>query len=133
MSKFYTNLRDKTVLNLLSSKGQKMTLRSTVEGTYDLDTSTKSISQVDYTVIGVITQIDETIAQGLQTDSTSRMAIISASGLPIVPSQKDRMIVKDIEYRILRVIPIDPGGIQVCYKIVLGSGLQTIVHRESPA
>lgn len=133
MSDFYKNLRDKTALKLLSSKGQKMTLRSTVEGAYDLDTSTKSISQVDYTVIGIITQIDESIAQGLQTDSTTRMAIISASGLSIVPSQKDRMIVKGLEYKILRVIPIDPGGIQVCYKILLASGLQTIVHRESPA
>jgi hypothetical protein len=133
MSDFYKNLRDKTALKLLSSKGQKMTLRSTVEGAYDLDTSTKSISQVDYTVIGIITQIDESIAQGLQTDSTTRMAIISASGLSIVPSQKDRMIVKGVEYKILRVIPIDPGGIQVCYKILLASGLQTIVHRESPA
>jgi hypothetical protein len=43
------------------------------------------------------------------------------------------MIVKGVEYKILRVIPIDPGGIQVCYKILLASGLQTIVHRESPA
>lgn len=130
---FYENIRDKTVLQLLTKYGQNLTIKRVVEGTFDVNTASISNTETSFVVKGVITNIDETIAQGTQTDFSSRMAIVAASGLSITPNQSDKLVVGLVEYRILNVVPISPAGIVVAYKLLIVSGLQTIAHRESPA
>jgi hypothetical protein len=110
-----------------------MTIKRVVEGDFDVSTATITTVETTYEVRGVITNIDATIAQGTLTQFSSRTAIIQASDLAIVPNQSDKLVVGEVDYRILSVTPIDPGGIQLCYKLNIVSGLQTIIHRESPA
>lgn len=130
---FYEGLRDNTAKNLLIKFGRSMTLKKLNEGVFDTNTSTKTDTETSYTVKGITVDIDRHIAQGVQAEYWNQMPIISASGLGVVPSSRDSMIIDGVTYKVLKVIPIAPGGVTVIYKLIVSLGLLEIVHRESPA
>jgi hypothetical protein len=120
--KFYTDLRDNTVLPLIKQFGVPMVLKSNREPTIDPDTGAILVAaaEVSTTFDGLIRfysqdQIDgkDILANDIQV--LCEMSAFNTAG--IVPDTSMQVIAQGITYNIVRETPTQPGGVRVLTKL----------------
>lgn len=74
----------------------------------------------DYPCTLVQMTIDLTKATGTLIEATDRMAMISSSDLPIVPTTADVIVIGTREHAIKSIQPLqpDPGSVALVYEVV---------------
>ena len=121
-AKFYTNLRDKTVLPLIKQFGFSMVLKSNREPVVDPNTGaiTEAAAEVETTFDGLFRfysqdEIDgkDILANDIQV--LCEMSTLTAAG--IVPDTSMQLIAQGVTYNIVRETPTQPGGIRVLTRI----------------
>jgi hypothetical protein len=114
---FYEDKRDGTVANAMAKYGMAMTLVVPAEGTYDPDTGAFTPgSDKTYAVRGLNGTYKKS-RKGDITQAKSRFVYLSASGLAVEPTPNHKLRVSGVDYEILDVEPLTPGGITVMYQL----------------
>ncbi len=121
MSYDYTRSRA-AARSLLARYGQDVTLRRTLQGTYDSATGSFSGgSSTDYAARAVVSNYqDGTDGGTIQTGD--RHVLMAADGLAVEPAppatgQTDSLIIEGETFQIVRVRTIRPGEANVLYDI----------------
>lgn len=116
---FYTGLRE-TADDLLTDYGQTMTLTSVVAPSdYNPADGDATNTETDYPVTGALIDIASEQVDGTTIFATDQRILLSAEGLSVTPKADDNIVVSSASYKIIRVKPINPGGIAVVYDIIV--------------
>lgn len=114
---FYEDKRDGTVKNAMAKYGMAMTLVVPAEGTFDPDDGdfTPGTDKL-YAVRGLNGNFKKSRKQDM-TQGKARFVYLSASGLAIEPTPNHKLRVSGVDYEILDVQPLTPGGVTVMYEL----------------
>ena len=125
--KFYTNLRDKTVLPLIKQFGLPMSLKSNREPTIDPDTGaiTAAATDVFTTFNGLFRfysqdEISKALGSGqdiLANDIQVLCEVSAFNTAGIVPDSSMQVIAQGVTYNVVRETPTQPGGIRVLTRL----------------
>ncbi len=110
---FYESLRD-TAARLIADKGRTMTLRSKTAGSYSTSSGAVSVTSVDTTVTGVVTnyplmRVDGTLVQ------RGDLKVLTVSS--VAPKAGDGLYIGTVEHDIIDVREVNPGGTVVVYAV----------------
>lgn len=117
MAGFYESLRDSTVHNLLQRYGLKATLLKTVNAVFNATTGAMDSPGTDQ-------KIAATIVKGTYIKKNGVGSLVKEGDLQVYMSAKapvsdvltaNRLQVGKDTYEIVKVEPIDPGGVAVMY------------------
>lgn len=123
---FYTDLRDNVANELIKEFGSAMTLR-VPGGDQVFDGATGFVTSqgtpTDYAVSGVRTQYKKSEINGTNVKDGDFQVILAANNrttsaaLAVVPDTSMEIIDGGSTYKIVRVEPIQPGNVNVIYKL----------------
>jgi hypothetical protein len=117
MAGFYESKRDGTVANAMAKYGMDMTLVVPAAGVFDgSDGSFSPGTDALYPVRGLNGQIKKARGDAM-TNSKTRFIYLACNGLAVEPSNNHKLRVGDVDYEIMDVEPLAPGGITVMYQL----------------
>lgn len=112
---FYENLQA-TALKLLTDKGKACTLRRQASGAYNPATGTSTLTNTDYSIVGVL--LNYTRSQLNETETmievNDRKAIIQGN---VTPDVSDLFIFDGMTYRIISIKTVNPAGVAVIHEL----------------
>lgn len=104
-----------TATRLLTDNGQPMALRRTSGGTFDPVTGTTTgQSTADLATVGIMEAIGTGYALANEVQDGDLLAMIDASQAPLLT---DKLVVGTAVYGIVKIIPMNPAGTPVAYKL----------------
>lgn len=114
---FYEDKRDGTVKNAMAKYGMAMTLVVPAEGTFNEQTGAVTAGTDKlYPVQGLNGNFKKSRKADI-TQAKSRFVYLSASGLTIEPTPNHKLRVSGVDYEIVDVQPLTPGGVTVMYEL----------------
>lgn len=115
---FYEGLRDGVVKSLLSQYGMGMHLLVSSEGTFTPATgAVTGITETAIAVTGLSGKYLKAQKSGTSINNRSQYIYLSPSGMTVVPTASHRLRVSGLEYEIVSVETIAPGGVAVLYQL----------------
>jgi len=115
---FYENLRDGMVARNVAKYGMAMTLRVSSSDTFDPDTGAVTVGPVkNYAVQGLIYPDRRGERRDPELATKTAKLLLSASGMTVIPTVSDRILVGTQEYEITGVTPLRPAGVTVIYDL----------------
>jgi hypothetical protein len=119
---FYTDLRDKTALPMITQFGFPMTVKSNREPIIDPNTGAISVEAVPVStaVTGIMRFYSQKEIDGKDILTEDRQALIEATTLNtagVVPDSSMQLIANGVTYNIVRNTPTQPGGISLMYRL----------------
>jgi hypothetical protein len=114
-------------LTMLNKYGMAMTLRRQTAGTFNPSTGAfTGAATTDYTVQGLIQSqtlqtagAGERFFNGTLIQAGDKFILLAASGLAVVPSPGDLLIIGSITFNIATIIPLEPGGTALMYRALV--------------
>jgi len=109
----------------IQDAGTAMTLRVATPGTYDPATGAETGAvTTDYACHGVLQtpgykDSGVSFEDGTMVRASDKSALIGASGLSVVPTPGDKIIVSDIVWSVMLVQTTSPGGVNLLHKCFL--------------
>ncbi len=115
---FYEGLRDGVVKSLLTQYGMGMHLLVPSEGTFDPETGgLTGVTETAVAVTGVSGKYLKAQKSGTSIHNRSQYVYLSPSGMTVVPTASHRLRVSGLEYEIVSVEVVAPGGVTVLYQL----------------
>lgn len=122
---FYDEMAE-TTLELISEFGLELTLKRTIAGEYDTETSRDGPDTVETQAIraivkpasqGAVQAFDQKFASGTLIESNIRALKVAAKGLLWAPAPGDAVTLAGNEWRVIGVTPVSPAGIDLLYSV----------------
>jgi hypothetical protein len=115
---FYESLRDGTVSKLITQYGQAVTLKVPSAGTFNAETGGFTAgAEASYTTVGVADAFFKSEKGGSNVKTKRLKVYLSPADLAVEPTTSHRIVVSGVEYDIVSVKPVAPGGIVVLYEL----------------
>jgi len=102
----------------LAALGGDVTIRQVTAGSYNATTGAITESTSDTTIKGVVSNIARNEVNDL-IESQDKRVTISAGDLTFAPTTKDRVVISNIEFKIIQVITEEQNNIPVKFDLIL--------------
>jgi hypothetical protein len=112
-----TSLR-KTASKLMAKFGGSVTYRQVSSGTYNATTGAITETATDYSIKGVLEDVNKSEVNELVQANDKRL-IIAAADLSITPSTADRIVISSVSHQIIRVQTIEQDNTPITYELIL--------------
>jgi hypothetical protein len=112
-----TSLR-KTASKLMAKFGGNVTYRQVSSGTYNSTTGAITETATDYSIKGVLEDVNKSEVNELVQANDKRL-IIAAADLSITPSTADRIVISSVSHQIIRVQTIEQDNTPITYELIL--------------
>lgn len=112
---FYDDLKA-TALRLITDKGKACTLRKQASGAYSPTTGTSTITNTDYSIVGVLLNYSRSVQNKVETmiEVNDRKAIIQGD---VTPDVTDLFIFENVTYRIISIKTVNPAGTAIIHEL----------------
>jgi len=115
MSGFNYTKAAKTALDLITRFGKTQTIQRQSVTTQTNPWEPPTTSDVSYPCVAAVTSYSSREIDGVNILATDRKAVVAATGLEIVPTSKDLLILDDTIYTIESVKLIKPADVTIAY------------------
>ena len=108
----------KAASKTLGKLGGDVTIRQVTAGAYNTTTGAISESTSDTTIKGALNSVSRNQVNDL-IESQDKLLTISAGDLTFVPTTKDRVIISNVEFKIIQVITNEQNNTAVSFDLIL--------------
>ena len=112
------NALKKAASKTLGALGGDITIRQVTAGSYNTTTGAITESTSDTTIKGVVSNVTRNEVNDL-IESQDKRVTISAGDLTFAPTTKDRVVISNIEFKIIQVITEEQNNIPVKFDLIL--------------
>mgnify|MGYP003119731977 FL=1 len=112
------NALKKAASRTLSKLGGDVTIRQVTAGTYNTTTGAITESTSDTTVKGALSDVQRSEVNDL-IESQDKKLIIAAKDITFVPTTKDRVVISNVEFKIIQVITNEQNNIPISFDLIL--------------
>ena len=112
------NALKKAASKTLSKLGGDVTIRQVTACTYNTTTGAITESTSDTTIKGVLSNVSRSEVNDL-IESQDKILTISAGDLSFVPTTKDRVVISNIEFKIIQVNTNEQNNTAVSFDLIL--------------
>ena len=112
------NALKKAASKTLSKLGGDVTIRRVSTGTYNTTTGTISETTSDTTIKGVLNNVTRSQINDL-IESQDKVLTISANDLTFVPTTKDRVVISNVEFKIITINVNEQNNTPISFEIIL--------------
>ena len=102
----------------LKKLGGDVTIRQVTAGAYNTTTGAISESTSDTTIKGALSNVSRNQVNDL-IESQDKLLTISAGDLTFVPTTKDRVVISNVEFKIVQVITNEQNNTAVSFDLIL--------------
>ena len=108
----------KAASKALKKLGGDVTIRQVTAGTYNTTTGAITESTSDTTIKGVLSNVTRNEVNNL-IESQDKRLTISAGDLSFVPTTKDRVLISNVEFKIVQVIQNEQNNTAISFDLIL--------------
>ena len=112
------NALKKAASKTLGALGGDVTIRQVTAGSYNTTTGAITESTSDTTIKGVVSNVTRNEVNDL-IESQDKRVTISAGDLTFAPTTKDRVVISNVEFKIIQVITEEQFNIPVKFDLIL--------------
>jgi len=112
------NALKKAASKTLSKLGGDVTIRQVTAGSYNTTTGAITESTSDTTVKGVLSNVSMSEVNDL-IESQDKRLTIAAGDLTFAPTTKDRVVISNVEFKIIQVITNEQNNTPVSFDLIL--------------
>ena len=102
----------------LKKLGGDVTIRQVTLGSYNTTTGAITESTSDTTIKGVLSNVTRNQVNDL-IESQDKLLTISAGDLTFAPTTKDRVVISNVEFKIIQVIVNEQNNTPVSFDLIL--------------
>ena len=102
----------------LKKLGGDVTIRQVTAGAYNTTTGAISESTSDTTIKGALSGVSRNQVNDL-IESQDKLLTISAGDLTFAPTTKDRVVISNVEFKIIQVVINEPNNTPVSFDLIL--------------
>ena len=102
----------------LKKLGGDVTIRQVTAGAYNTTTGAIAESSSDTTIKGALSNISRKQVNDL-VESQDKLLTISAGDLTFAPTTKDRVVISNVEFKIIQVITNEQNNTAVSFDLIL--------------
>ena len=113
-----TNALKKAASKTLSKLGGDVTIRQVTAGAYNTTTGAITESTSDTTIKGALSNVSRNQVNDL-IESQDKILTISAGDLTFVPTTKDRVVISNVEFKIVLVITNEQNNTPISFDLIL--------------
>jgi hypothetical protein len=108
----------KTASKLMGKFGGALTYRRVASGAYNATTGAITETTTDYTVRGVLEDVNKREVNELIQANDKRL-ILAAADLAVTPNTADRVVISTVSHQIIRVQTIEQDNTAITYELIL--------------
>ena len=112
------NALKKAASKTLSKLGGDVTIRRVTAGAYNTTTGAIRESTSDTTVKGALTNVNRSEVNDL-IESQDKRLIIASKDLSFVPTTKDRVVISNVEFKVIQVVTNEQNNIPISFDLIL--------------
>jgi len=112
------NALKKAASKTLSKLGGDVTIRQVTAGAYNTTTGAITESTSDTTIKGALNNVSRNQVNDL-IESQDKLLTISAADITFVPTTKDRVVISNVEFKIVQVITNEQNNTPVSFDLIL--------------
>ena len=112
------NALKKAASKTLSKLGGDVTIRQVTAGAYNTTTGAITESTSDTTIKGALNNVSRNQVNDL-IESQDKLLTISAGDITFVPTTKDRVVISNVEFKIVQVITNEQNNTPVSFDLIL--------------
>ena len=112
------NALKKAASKTLNKLGGDVTIRQVTAGSYNTTTGAITESTSDTTVKGSLSNVSRSEVNDL-IESQDKILTISAGDLTFVPTTKDRVVISNVEFKIIQVTTNEQNNTPVSFDLIL--------------
>ena len=102
----------------LAKLGGDVTIRQETAGAYNTTTGAITESTSDTTIKGALSNVSRNQVNDL-VESQDKLLTISAGDITFVPTTKDRVVISNVEFKIIQVVINEQNNIPVSFDLIL--------------
>ena len=102
----------------LKKLGGDVTIRKVTAGAYNTTTGAITESTSDTTIKGALSNVSRNQVNDL-IESQDKLLTISAGDLTFVPTTKDRVVISNVEFKIIQVVINEQNNTAVSFDLIL--------------
>ena len=108
----------KAASKTLKKLGGNVTIRQVTAGAYNTTTGAITESTSDTTIKGVLSNVNRSEVNNL-IESQDKRLTIAAKDLTYIPTTKDRVLISNVEFKIIQVIQNEQNNVAISFDLVL--------------
>ena len=108
----------KAASKALKKLGGDVTIRQVTAGSYNTTTGAITESTSDTTIKGVLSNVTRNEVNNL-IESQDKRLTISAGDLSFIPTTKDRVLISNVEFKIIQVIQNEQNNTAISFDLIL--------------
>jgi hypothetical protein len=108
----------KTASKLMGKFGGALTYRRVASGTYNASTGAVTETATDYSLRGVLEDVNKREVNELIQANDKRL-ILAAADLAVTPNTADRVVISTVSHQIIRVQTIEQDNTAITYELIL--------------
>jgi hypothetical protein len=108
----------KAATKLMAKFGGSLTYRQVSSGAYNATTGAITETTADYTVRGVLEDVNKREVNELIQANDKRL-ILAAADLAVTPNTADRVVISTVSHQIIRVQTIEQDNTAITYELIL--------------
>mgnify|MGYP003129778450 FL=1 len=108
----------KAASKALKKLGGNVTIRQVTAGAYNTTTGAITESTSDTTIKGVLSNVNRSEVNNL-IESQDKRLTIAAKDLTYIPTTKDRVLISNVEFKIIQVIQNEQNNVAISFDLVL--------------
>ena len=112
------NALKKAASKTLSKLGGDVTIRQVTAGAYNTTTGAITESTSDTTIKGALNNVSRNQVNDL-IESQDKLLTISAGDITFVPTTKDRVVISNVEFKIVQVVINEQNNTPVSFDLIL--------------
>ena len=112
------NALKKAASKTLGKLGGDVTIRQVTAGAYNTTTGAITESTSDTTIKGALSNVSRNQVNDL-VESQDKLLTISAGDITFVPTTKDRVVISNVEFKIIQVVTNEQNNIPVSFDLIL--------------
>jgi hypothetical protein len=112
------NALKKAASKTLGKLGGDVTIRRVTAGAYNTTTGAITESTSDTTVKGALTNVNRSEVNDL-IESQDKRLIIASKDLSFVPTTKDRVVISNVEFKVIQVVTNEQNNIPISFDLIL--------------
>lgn len=113
---FYEDMRD-VATDLIGDFGASLSVERDSEGAYDPATGVTSDSTTTFTSKGIVSSFSNSEIDGTNIKVGDLSVFVKSKPSGWVPEIRDKVTINGVEYFIVNVQPLSPGGTDLAYQI----------------
>jgi hypothetical protein len=112
------NALKKAASKTLSKLGGNVTIRKVTAGSYNATTGAISETTADTTVKGILENVSRNQVNDL-IEQQDKLLTIAANDLDFIPTTKDRVVISNVEFKIITVNTNEQNNTPISFELVL--------------